>query len=61
MSKYIIIRSDDKSISPPMSKHEAVSKLKEYNKNGTSAYLVSKNEYIDINSSPKSNKSFTKQ
>ena len=42
MSKYIIIRSDDKSISPPMSKHEAVSKLKEYNKNGISAYLVSK-------------------
>ena len=61
MSKYIIIRSDDKSISPPMSKHEAVSKLKEYNKNGISAYLVSKNEYIDINSSPKSNQYFTKQ
>jgi hypothetical protein len=44
-----------------MSKHEAVSKLKEYNKNGISAYLVSKNEYIDINDSPNSNQYFTKQ
>lgn len=32
MNKYMIIRSDNKSISPPMSKHEAIIKLKEYNK-----------------------------
>ena len=29
MNKYMIIRSDNKSISPPMSKHEAIIKLKE--------------------------------
>ena len=49
MSKYIIIRSDDKSISPPMSKHEAVSKLKEYNKKGISSYVIPKNNYMTIN------------
>ena len=32
MNKYMIIRSDNKSISPPMSKHEAIIKLKEYNR-----------------------------
>ena len=36
MNKYMIIRSDNKSISPPMSKHEAIIKLKEYNKKGIS-------------------------
>ena len=46
MNKYIIIRYDNKSISPPMSKHEAIAKL---------------NEYIDINDSPNSNQYFTKQ
>jgi len=59
MSKYMIIRSDNKSISPPMSKHEAILKLKECNKKGISAYVVPKSEYIDINSLPKPNQSFT--
>lgn len=49
MNKYIIIRYDNKSISPPMSKHEAIGKLKEYNKKGISSYLISKNTYININ------------
>ena len=48
MNKYMIIRSDNKSISPPMSKHEAIIKLKEYNKKGISTYLVSRSEYINI-------------
>ena len=53
MNKYMIIRSDNKSISPPMSKHEAIIKLKEYNKKGISTYLVSKNEYLSISYSNK--------
>ena len=31
MNKYMIIRSDNKSILPPMSKHEAIIKLKDIN------------------------------
>jgi len=60
MSKYMIIRSDNKSISPPMSKHEAIIKLKEYNKKGISTYVVSKDEYININSLSKYDKPLTK-
>ena len=41
MNKYMIIRSDNKSISPPMSKHEAIIKLKEYNKKGISIIQIS--------------------
>ena len=59
MSKYIIIRSDNKSISPPMSKHEAIIKLKEYNKNGVSTYVISKSKHLNINSSSNSSKSLT--
>ena len=55
MKRYLIIRSDDKSISPLMSKHEAITKLKEYNKKGISTYVVSKDEYLTINSTSKSN------
>ena len=57
MSKYILIRADDKSISPPMSKHEAIMKLKEYNKKGILTYVVSKNKHLNINYSSNSNKS----
>ena len=57
MSKYILIRADDKSISPPMSKHEAIIKLKEYNKKGILTYVVSKNKHLNINYSSNSNKS----
>lgn len=60
MNKYMIIRSDNKSISPPMSKHEAIIKLREYNKKGISTYLVSKNEYLHISYSDKSNTSLSK-
>ena len=55
MSKYMIIRSDNKSISPPMSKHEAILKIKECNKNGISTYVVAKNEHIYVNSLSKPN------
>ncbi|WP_296644769.1 hypothetical protein [Romboutsia sp. 13368] len=60
MNKYIIIRYDNKSISPPMSKHEAIAKLKEYNKKGISSYLISKNTYQDINHINKNNTSSIK-
>lgn len=60
MNKYMIIRSDNKSISPPMSKHEAIIKLKEYNKKGISTYLVSRSEYINIIYSNKYNTSLSK-
>lgn len=43
MDKYIIIRSDTKSISPTMSKQEAIKKLKEYDKDGICSYLIHKN------------------
>lgn len=49
MNKYIIIRYDNKSISPPMSKHEAILILKEYNKKGISSYVIPKNNYMTIN------------
>ena len=60
MNKYMIIRSDNKSISPPMSKHEAIIKLKEKKKKGISTYLVSRSEYINIIYSNKSNTSLSK-
>ena len=56
----MIIRSDNKSISPPMLKHEAIMKLREYNKKGISTYLISKNKYLHIGYSDKSNISLTK-
>jgi len=43
-----------------MSKHEAIIKLKEYNKKGISTYLVSRSEYINIIYSNKSNTSLSK-
>ncbi len=50
MDKYIIIRADTKSISPPMSKQEAIQKLKKYDKDGICSYLIHKNIPIkDIN------------
>lgn len=51
MDKYIIIRSDTKSISPPMSKQEAIKKLKQYDKDGICSYLVHKDISFG-NSSP---------
>ncbi|KXZ39731.1 hypothetical protein SAMN05661008_00591 [Alkalithermobacter thermoalcaliphilus JW-YL-7 = DSM 7308] len=43
-TKYVIIRSDTKSISKPMSRNEAILKVKEYDKDGISAYIVSEDE-----------------
>ncbi len=55
MNRYIIIRSDTKSISPPMSKQEAIKKIKQYDKDGISTYLVCKNKPTSISSLNKSN------
>lgn len=60
MNKYLIIRSDNKSISPLMSKHEAITKLKEYNKKGISTYLISKSQHLNIIYPNKSNISLNK-
>ena len=59
MNRYIIIRSDTKSISSPMSKQEAISKLKQYDKDGICSYVVYKNKHLDFNNLNKSN--LTKQ
>ena len=55
MNRYVIIRSDTKSISPPMSKQEAIKKIKQYDKDGISTYVVYKNKHTNINSIDKSN------
>lgn len=55
MNKYIIIRSDTKSISPPLSEKEALKKLKQYDIEGISSYLVYKNKYLDFDYIHKSN------
>lgn len=55
MNRYIIIRSDTKSISSPMCKHDAIKKIKEYDSKGICSYLVCKNKYIDINYVDKKN------
>src|SRR5699024_3412198 len=53
MNTYMIIRSDNKSISPPMLKHEAIMKLREYNIKSIATYLISKNKYLHNNNSDK--------
>ena len=55
MNRYVIIRSDNKSISPPMSKQEAIKKLIEYDRDGISSYVVYKNKYLDYDYANKSN------
>ncbi|HSQ89062.1 hypothetical protein [Romboutsia sp.] len=55
MNRYVIIRSDTKSISPPMSKQEAIKKLRQYDKDGISSYVVYKNKYLDFDYLNKSN------
>ncbi|MEJ8555432.1 hypothetical protein [Tepidibacter sp. Z1-5] len=44
MEKYIIIRSDNKSISKPMNREEAIYTVKKYDKQGISSYIVSEDE-----------------
>ncbi|MGL5312862.1 MAG: hypothetical protein ACRC92_06415 [Peptostreptococcaceae bacterium] len=55
MNRYVIIRSDTKSISSPMSRQEAIKKLKEYGREGISSYLVYKNKYLDYEYNNQSN------
>ncbi len=43
-TKYVIIRSDTKTISSPMNQDEALSEVKNYDKQGISAYIVSEDE-----------------
>lgn len=55
MNRYVIIRSDTKSISPPLSEQEAIKKLKEYDMQGITSYLVYSNKYLDFDYINKSN------
>lgn len=49
MNKYIIIRSDTKSISPPMPKQEAIKRLKLYGSQGITSYIIHRDRHIDFN------------
>jgi hypothetical protein len=44
MNKYIIIRSDTKSISSAMSKKEALKTLKQYGRQGISSLIIYENK-----------------
>ncbi|MCR8745001.1 hypothetical protein [Romboutsia lituseburensis] len=55
MNRYIIIRSDTKSISPPMSKQEAIKKLRQYGKDGISSYIVSNYRNLEFDLLNKTN------
>ena len=46
MNRYVIIRSDTKSISPPMSKQEAIKKIKQYDKIIQQTCLEKEIEYL---------------
>ena len=48
MDRYVIIRSDNKSISKPMNRKEAISQVKEYDRLGISSYIVSEDEGLRI-------------
>ncbi|SKC42280.1 hypothetical protein [Maledivibacter halophilus] len=52
--KFVVVRKDN-SISTPMSRKEAVNKVKEYENQGISAYIVSENEGKRIEASGKFN------
>ncbi|WP_373599503.1 hypothetical protein [Paraclostridium bifermentans] len=47
MNKYIIIRSDTKSISSPMSKKEALKTIKQFDREGISSLLILENKYFN--------------
>lgn len=55
MNRYVIIRSDTKSISPPMCKQEAIKKVQEYGRKGISSYLVYKNKSLSFDYITKTN------
>ena len=44
MQRYIIVRSDNNSISQPMNIDAAVSKIENYDKQGIFSYIVSESE-----------------
>lgn len=44
MQRYIVIRSDNNSISQPMNIEKAVSKIESYDKQGIFSYIVSESE-----------------
>lgn len=44
MERYVIIRSDNKSISKSMDREEAICTVKNYDKQGISSYIVSEDE-----------------
>ncbi|SHJ69580.1 hypothetical protein [Paramaledivibacter caminithermalis] len=55
MEKKYVIVGDNNSISTPMNRKEATDKVKEYEKQGISAYIVSENEGKRIKESGKFN------
>lgn len=49
MNEYIIIRSDTKNISYPMTKQEVIKTLKQYNKDGVSSFVISNKKIVNFN------------
>lgn len=47
MNEYIIIRSDTKNISYPMTKQEAMKTLKQYDKDGVSSFVISNKKKLN--------------
>lgn len=47
MDTYIIIRSDTKDISYPMTKQEALKILKQYDKDGVSSFVIYNKKYLN--------------
>lgn len=55
MDRYVIIRSDNKSISQPMNRAEAIRHVKEYDSQGISSYIISEEEGLRIKNAEKFN------
>lgn len=55
MNKKFVIVGENNSISEPMTRKEALNKVKEYEKQGASAHIVSENEGKRIKESSKFN------
>lgn len=55
MDKRFVIVGENNSVSEPMSRKEALNKVKEYEKQGVSAHIVSENEGKRIKESGKFN------
>lgn len=48
MNKYIIIRSDTKSISLPMSQKEVIKKIQTYEKQGIPSLIIYDKKYANL-------------